>query len=182
MDKSVPLLILGLGNLICGDDGLGVTAVHRLCDAYDAPEGVRILDGGTLGLSLLPYLEEAERAILVDAIRDDAAPGSFVRLTGDDVAPAVAVRLSVHQVGVVDLLDGARWLGKTPDPLVLLGLVPSSVELSVALSPPVERNLPELVRRVADEAAALGFPLRLRPHNEPRSEFGSLAGAGALGL
>jgi hydrogenase maturation protease len=182
VDKSVPLLILGLGNLLCGDDGLGVTAVHRLLDAYDAPEGVRILDGGTLGLSLLPYLEEAERAILVDAIRDDAAPGSFVRLTGDDVAPAVAVRLSVHQVGVVDLLDGARWLGQTPGTLILLGLVPLSVELSVALSPPVEHNLPELVRRIAAESAALGFPLRLRPQNEPRPDFGSLVGIDAVGL
>jgi hydrogenase maturation protease len=182
VDKSVPLLILGLGNLICGDDGLGVTAVHRLLDAYDAPEGVRILDGGTLGLSLLPYLEDAERAILVDAIRDDAAPGSFVRLMGDDVAPAVATRLSVHQVGVIDLLDGARWLGKTPSTLVLLGLVPASVELSVALSAPVERKLPELVRRIAAESAALGFPLRLRRTHAPRPDFGSLVGIDAVGL
>ena len=182
MDKPVPLLILGLGNLLCGDDGLGVTAVERLLGAYEAPDGVLILDGGTLGLSLLPYLEDARRAILVDAVRDDAAPGSFVRLTGEDVAPAVAARLSVHQIGVVDLLDGARWLGRSPETLVLLGLVPESIELSLERSPSVERNLPELVRRVAEEAASLGFPLRLRPRHEPLSETASLAGAAALGL
>jgi hydrogenase maturation protease len=182
VDKPVPLLILGLGNLLCGDDGLGVTVVERLAGAYEAPDGVRILDGGTLGLSLLPYLEDADQVILVDAVRDDAAPGSFVRLTGDDVAPAVAARLSVHQIGVVDLLDGARWLGRMPRTLVLLGLVPESIELSLTRSPAVERNLPELVRRVAEEAAALGFPLRLRPCHEPPRQRASLAGAAAVGL
>lgn len=182
VDKPVPLLILGLGNLLCGDDGLGVTAVERLLDAYEAPEGVRILDGGTLGLSLLPYLEDAERAILVDAVRDDAVPGSFVRLSGEDVAPAVAARLSVHQIGVADLLDGARWVGRTPRTLVLLGLVPESIELSIELSASVEQNMPLLVRRVAEEAAVLGFPLRLRPRHEPPGETASLAGAAALGL
>jgi hydrogenase maturation protease len=115
-------------------------------------------------------------------VREDAAPGSFVRLTGDDVAPAVEARLSVHQIGVVDLLDGARWIGRTPETLVLLGLVPETIELSVERSPSIERSLPELVRRVAEEAAALGFPLRLRPPHEPPRETASLAGAAALGL
>lgn len=182
MDRSIPLLVLGLGNVLCGDDGLGVAAVERLLEAYQPPEGVRVLDGGTLGLSLLPYLEDARNAILVDAIRDVAAPGSLVRLEGEDVAPAVAARLSVHQVGVVDLLDGARWLGHTPEKLVLHGLVPESLELSVVRSACVEQNLPELVRRVAEEAGSLGFPFRLRSRHEPRPETSSRAGARALGL
>ena len=118
-DRSVPLLVLGLGNVLCGDDGLGAVAVHLLERRYRAPDGVLVLDGGTLGLSLLPNLEQAREAILVDAIRTDGAPGSFVRLEGDDVAPAVAARLSVHQVGVLDLLEAARWRERysvTPDP------------------------------------------------------------------
>ena len=72
--------------------------------------------------------------ILVDAIRDDAPPGTFVRLDGDEVAPAVAARLSLHQIGVADLLDGAHWRGRFPSTLVLLGLVPASVELGLGLS------------------------------------------------
>ena len=146
------------------------------------PDGVRILDGGTLGLSLLPILEDAERAILVDAIRDDQTPGSFVRLTGDAVAPAVPRGSPCTRSGVVDLLDGARWLGRTPSTLVLLGLVPLSVELSVALSAPVEHNLPELVRRIAAESSDLGFPLRPRSAHAPRAVFGSLVGIDAVGL
>jgi hydrogenase maturation protease len=175
------LLILGLGNLICADDGLGVAAVHRLWELYEAPEGVSILDGGTQGLSLLPYVEDAERVILVDAIRDDAQPGSFVRLDGDQVAPAVAHRLSVHQIGVADLLDGARWLERLPTTLVLLGVVPESVELRFGLSPSVERRLPELIGEVVAEARRLGFELRPRHAYETGADV-LLGGTHALEL
>lgn len=155
--KPTPLLVLGLGNLLLGDDGLGPLAVDRLIRRYDAPEGVNVLDGGTLGLSLLPYVEDAERAILVDAIRGDGPPGTLVRIEGEDVAPAVAARLSPHQVGVADLLDGARWRERYPSFLVLLGLVPQSLDLRVGLSPALDAVLPELVERVVAEAASLGF-------------------------
>jgi hydrogenase maturation protease len=170
-NERTPLLILGLGNLICADDGLGVTAVHCLLELYEAPEGVRILDGGTQGLALLPYVEDADRVILVDAIRDDAAPGSFVRLDGDEVAPAVAARLSVHQIGVADLLDGASWRERFPKSLVLLGLVPESVELRFGLSAAVKPQLPKLVDQVVAEARNLGFDLRPRPQNEANADF-----------
>jgi hydrogenase maturation protease len=170
MDRPTPLLILGLGNLLLGDDGLGVAAVRRLLEEYEAPEGVRVLDGGTLGLSLLPHLEDAERAILVDAISDDAPVASFVRLEGEDVAPAVAVRLSPHQIGVSDLLEGARWLGRSPRIVLLLGLVPGSIELSLERSPAVEASLPDLVGRIVEEARSLGFSFRPRASHEPLAD------------
>jgi hydrogenase maturation protease len=155
-DRAVPLLVLGLGNVLCGDDGLGVVAVHLLQRRYQAPDGVVVLDGGTLGLSLLPTLEQAREAILVDAIRADGPPGTLVRLEGDDVAPAVAARLSVHQVGVLDLLEAARWRGRYPPRLVLLGLVPESLELGVVRTPAVEAALAGLVERIVAEAGELG--------------------------
>src|SRR5512135_3845944 len=71
VDSSSRLLILGLGNLLCGDDGLGALAAQRIAETRVLPDGVKVLDGGTLGLSLLPYLEDAESAILVDAIAAD---------------------------------------------------------------------------------------------------------------
>jgi hydrogenase maturation protease len=162
MSERIPLLILGLGNVLLEDDGVGSAAISLLLDRFDPPSDVRVLDGGTLGLSLLPYLEAADAVILVDAVRADGAPGSLVWLDGDDVAPAVATRLSPHQVGVADLLDGARWLGRYPARVVLLGLVPSSMELSVGLSPLVRASLPQLVDLIVDEAARLGFLLEPR--------------------
>jgi hydrogenase maturation protease len=153
------LLILGLGNLLCCDDGVGVAALSRLMRGYEAPEGVLMMDGGTLGLSLLPYLQDARRVILVDAIAAKGPPGSPVRLEGEDVAHAVLHRLSPHQVGVADLLDGARILGDVPDEVVLVGVVPASMELSIERTPEVEAAIPDLVARVVREAARLGHPL-----------------------
>jgi len=179
MDDSTPLLVLGLGNWICTDDGLGVDAVRRLLAEYEPPEGARVLDGGTLGLSLLPELETADQAILIDAVRDDAPVGSFVRLEGDDVAPAVAARLSPHQVGVFDLLEAARWLGRYPRRVVLLGLVPGSIELGLERSPAVQEGLPGLVERVVEEARRLGFEFRAREIHEP---FAGVCAADGVGL
>jgi hydrogenase maturation protease len=180
--RPIRLLILGLGNLLCSDDGLGAAAIARLVARYEIPDGVSVQDGGTLGLALLPYLEDAQKAILVDAIRTDDPPGSHVRLDGDDVGPAVASRLSPHQIGVADLLDAARWRGRLPDVLVLLGLVPQTLELGLGRSPRVEAHLPELVQRIVEEARVLGFKLTLRRHDEAPAAPGSLDVARALGL
>jgi hydrogenase maturation protease len=162
----MPLIVLGLGNVLLEDDGAGVAAVRLLLDRYDAPPEVSVLDGGTLGLSLLPYLESAGAVILVDAVMAETAPGTLVRLGGDDVAPAVSARLSPHQVGVADLLDGARWLGRYPEYVVLLGVVPESMELRVGFSPPVQAALPALVDSIINEARALGFTFRSKSSDD----------------
>ena len=85
-------------------------------------------------------------------------PARFVRLDGDDVAPAVAARLSLHQIGVADLLDGAHWRGRYPPTLVLLGLVPASVELCFGLSVAVEPAAPGPGRSGRRRGADARFP------------------------
>lgn len=166
MSERTPLLVLGLGNVLLEDDGVGAAAVSLLLERYDAPPGVQVLDGGTLGLSLLPYLNAADAVILIDAVRAEGPPGSLVRLEGNEVAPAVATRLSPHQVGVADLLDGARWLGRYPQRIVLLGLVPESMDLVLGLSCTVRHALPALVESVVEEASRLGFTFHRLPANE----------------
>lgn len=158
-NTATELLVLGLGNVLLSDDGVGPAIISRLRDAHVVPAGVQLLDGGTLGLSLLPYLEDAKAVILVDAIAADEAPGTLVRLEGSEVGPAVATRLSPHQVGVADLLEGARWHDREPARIVLLGVVPESIELGVGLSRPVLRSMPELAELVRAEIAACGFAL-----------------------
>lgn len=157
MAEDGGLLVLGLGNLLCGDDGAGVAAVELLLRTYEIPPGASVLDGGTLGLSLLPYVEDARDAILVDAIRADAPPGSPVRLEGRDVPLAAMERLSVHQVGVADLLGGASLVGRLPQRLLLLGVVPETIELRFGRSASVEAALPDLVERIVTEAEAWGY-------------------------
>lgn len=172
--KPEHLLILGLGNVLCGDDGLGVAAAAQLDRQYRLPDGVQLMDGGTLGLSLLHYVSQPDALIIVDAIQADGPPGTFVRLTGDEVAPAIESRLSVHQVGVADLLDGLRWTASGPSQIVLLGLVPGSIELELGRSPAVARALPRLVEAVVIETARLGFELIPREKDEllPGSDSG----------
>jgi len=158
--QRIALLVLGLGNLLCGDDGLGPAAVSLLTRMFEIPDGMCVLDGGTLGLSLLPYIEDARHVLLIDAVRTDQPAGSFVRLDGDDVACAVRDRLSVHQIGVADLLDGARWRGRYPARLTLLGLVPETLELGLERSAAVDAGLPVLIEQIVSEARALGHELR----------------------
>jgi hydrogenase maturation protease len=179
--RPTALLVLGLGNLLCGDDGIGPATIHLLARRYDTPDGVMVLDGGTLGLALLPYVEDAQQVLLIDAVRADLPPGSFVRLQGEEVAPAVAERLSVHQVGVADLLDAARWRGTYPAQLTLLGLVPETVELGLGRTAAVERQLPALVARIVAEADRLGYRFRER-NNETAGARGAGDVARVFGL
>lgn len=156
-DDSVPLLVLGLGNMLCEDDGAGVAAVNALVAGYVVPDGVRVIDGGTMGMSLLPWIRSARKLIIVDAIASDSPPGTLVRLEGKDVAHAAAHRMSVHQVGVLDLLDSNRLMGDGPDEIILCGVVPEAMGLTVDLTPAVQAALPGLVERVVEEMCALGF-------------------------
>ena len=158
MNERTPVLVLGLGNVVCTDDGAGIAAIHKLMREYDLPEGVLALDGGTLGLSLLPLVDSADQVILVDAIKADGPPGTQVRIEGEEVAPAVYERLSPHQIGVADLLAGASLLDRYPDRVVVIGVVPESIELGIERTPAVQASIPELVERVVKELTAMGYP------------------------
>ena len=175
-EKPTGLLVLGLGNVLLGDDGLGAVALARLASRYLIPTGVRLEDGGTLGLGLLGLLSEAEHVILVDAVRTDSPPGTQVRLDGDDVMPAVRDRLSPHQVGVAELLDTARLIGCYPATVTLIGLVPESLDLGLARSPAVAASLDELVEAIVREVAALGYPMVLQTRSRLGADSSLAAG------
>jgi hydrogenase maturation protease len=182
MDERRGLLILGLGNLLLADDGLGPAAVARLQRGFEMPAAVEAADGGTLGLALLGLIAESDRVILVDAIRHEAPAGSLVRVEGDEVAPAVRERLSPHQVGVADLLEAARLAGCYPLSVTLLGLVPEKIDLSLERSAAVERGLNALVEAIVLEASALGYNLVPKENADRRDGDTDRAGSRGLGL
>jgi hydrogenase maturation protease len=158
-DSRLPVLILGLGNLLLGDDGVGPLALARLERDYRIPAGVRLAEGGTLGLRLLDEIAEARHLILVDAVATEEAPGTLVRLDGEEVMDAVRDRLSVHQVGVADLLDAARLIGRYPASVVLLGVVPGRIGLAVTRTAAVDEAIPALISAVIEEAKIHGYQL-----------------------
>lgn len=148
------IAVIGLGNVVCGDDGLGVHAVARLRRTGAVPGGVELVEGGTAGLLLLPTLADARRVVLVDAIDDGRPPGALVRLAGEDWPRMFAAHVTPHDVGLRDLLGAAQLSGAWPEELVLLGLQPQSTRMSATLSPPVAAALDGLVAAVAEQLAA----------------------------
>jgi hydrogenase maturation protease len=187
-DAPIELLVLGLGNPLYGDDGLGVAALEQLRRQFRPPPGVEMADGGTLGMALVPLLQRTARLILIDAVLADAPAGDLVRIEGRELPESFPRRLSPHEVGVLDLLFGTRMLGQAPDPVVVVGLVPERVAFGLERSEAVEASLPALVEAVAAEARQLGFPLQTaendnaRPPHAPRTGHGSGAGAGTDGV
>ena len=150
------ILVLGLGNLLMSDDSIGVRTVQRLQQDFRVPEGVTILDGGTLGLDLLPYIELADQLLIVDALEMRAEPGSLFRLEGDEVPRAFASKLSVHQMGLQDLLAVAELQGYAPQKLVVHGIQAGSIEMKLELSPPVKAAMDTLLDAVVSELREWG--------------------------
>jgi len=148
-------LILGLGNLLLQDEGLGVRAIERLRQNNSLPEEVEILDGGTLGISLLPYFAGITDLLIVDAVDFDQPPGSMVRLEGEAIPATLLPKLSMHQVGLQELLAAGYISGELPPRIVLLGLQPERVDWGTELSPAIEGALDGLAQAVLEELRAI---------------------------
>lgn len=141
-------LVLGIGNTIMMDDGAGVEVIRRLSTGATLPPSVTLLDGGTLGLDLLPYLEGIQRLIVVDAVDWGAEPGTLVRMTGDAVPLTLETRVSPHQMGMKDLLAVARLTGSLPDEVILHGIQPGRIDMGIGFSLPVEHAIDALAMAV----------------------------------
>ena len=153
------ILILGIGNSLMNDDALGVVAIEALRARYAFPAGVTVVDGGTLGLDLLPMLEGVKKLLIIDAIDMGATPGELFRLHGEEVPRAFASKLSVHQMGVQDLLAVAELQGHVPEELVVWGVQPGSIEMEMRLSPAVAAAMVPLLDGVIGELAGWGVEL-----------------------
>jgi len=147
--------IIGVGNLLMGDDGVGVE-VARLLSQHPLPEGVEVIDGGTGGLSLLPYIEESDGVIFVDAVDAKETPGTVIRLSVEEILSGRDgdIPFSLHEAAVPDLLRLASELGITPRS-VLFGVQVASVTPGIGLSPLVAESLDRMVGLILDEVHSL---------------------------
>lgn len=148
------ILLVGIGNILMSDDGIGVRAIELLSERYRFPEEVTVLDGGTLGLSLLPHVQNVDRLIVIDAVDTGSPPGTLVRLAGEEIPRALESKLSPHQLGLKDLLGVASLLGCAPGETVICGVQPASVQMGMDLSPSVQAQLESLVESVLQQLAA----------------------------
>ncbi len=155
-------VVLGAGSLLMGDDGVGVEAVHVLSERWAESPTLRFLDGGVWGMRLLPAIEEADRLIVIDAIRAGAEPGALVRLSRHEIPRHTNAKLSPHQIDLGEVFAVAELRGKFPPEAVAIGVEPERVEAYVPLSPQVRACLPELVETVERQLQAWGHELRRR--------------------
>jgi hydrogenase maturation protease len=144
------------------DDGVGVKVVQRLQREYRFPSCVEVMDGGTLGLDLLPKLEGIDHLIVVDAVETGERPGTCVRLTGEELPVALETKLSPHQMGLKDLLAVARLLGHSPGEMLLIGVQPGSIEMDTELTPEVEAAVEVLVANILLELEKIGLAAERR--------------------
>lgn len=152
-------LVLGVGNKLMSDEGIGVHVIERLIETYRIPEEVQVLDGGTLGLDLLYYLEGIENLLMVDAAETGREPGTVIRLEGEQVPAFMSVKISPHQLGVPDMLAAARLQGTYPRRLVLWGVQPELITLGLDLSPLLAARRDYLADRLAEELRGWGHQI-----------------------
>ena len=144
-------VILGVGNTIRADEGVGVRVVEALERDYKLPEGVVAIDGGTSSMEMLEDLSDLDFLVVVDAITDHKPPGTLIKLEGDAVPVFFRRNLSPHGIGLSDVLAALEFMGKSPQETIILGVQPLSLELSTELTPEIASRVPTLVGQVVEE-------------------------------
>ena len=150
-------LVLGVGNILLADEGVGVRVVEAFQKRYGTPEEVDVLDGGTAGMDLLDALSGRSHIVIVDAVRTRAEPGTVVRLTGKEVPALFNNRISPHQLGISDVLAILRLIDQEPGHIALIGIVPAGLDPGLELSSVIADKIEEMVELVADELRGHGF-------------------------
>jgi len=140
-------VVLGIGNTLNRDEGLGVFALDALRGVVDPVDDLEFIDGGTLGLNLLTIVEDSSHLLILDAVDAGVSPGTVVELGRDEIPLFSGVRLSQHQITFQEVLGLARVRGHFPDKLHLIGVQPLDIEIGVGVSEAVETAMDEVVGR-----------------------------------
>lgn len=142
------ILVLGIGNLLLGDEAIGVRIVEALEQRYLLPPHVEVLDGGTSGMDLLDVMANRDHLIVADAVLTGDEPGSVVMLHDDEIPAMFTRKVSPHQIGLADVLMALRLTGEFPVRLTLVGVVPQTLEPGIALSPVVQQALEPALQQI----------------------------------
>jgi hydrogenase maturation protease len=157
------IVVLGVGNILLSDEGIGVRAVEELGRAYALPPEVEIIDGGTSAMELLDDLARCDLLIIADCVRAGRPPGHLLRLVDAEIPALFRTKLSPHQVGLPEVLATLVITQEAPMRTVLFGVEPESLATGLGLTPTVAATLPALVAALAEEIAATGAALSPRP-------------------
>lgn len=155
-------LVLGMGNILLEDEGLGIRALEILQRQYEFSAEVELLDGGTTGMGLLDEISRREHVLILDAVQTGDPPGTLKVLRDQEVPVYFGIRITPHQLGLSDVLATLELTGEQPGSVTVLGIVPESLELSLEVSERIQGRLSDLVAATVDELTDLGFRPELR--------------------
>lgn len=156
------ILIIGMGNVLMQDEGVGVRAVEELENQYIIPAGVKVVDGGTAGMELFEPIRDCDQLIVADAVNTGGAYGTLTRIVNDQIPAFFQTKLSNHQLGLSDLLGLLKLKGEMPDHVAIIGMVPHSLEQKLGLTAEAEAGLDAMVGMLVAELKNLGVTLEKR--------------------
>ena len=153
------IAVFGIGNILLSDDGVGVHTLNKLKEEYALPEYVELIDGGTKGLDLLPLLEDRDKVMIIDAANFKKEPGTIGTVEGDKIPAFLSTKLSVHQIGLPDMLFAAKLMDIMPPEICLIGIQPESMATSVEMSDVVSRGMEPLLEKVIERLKEWGVEI-----------------------
>ncbi len=154
------IIIMGVGNILMEDEGIGIRVVERLTCSYHIPDNIEVVDGGTAGTELLGTMRNAEHLIIADCVNTGANPGSLVTIKDDDIPAFFQTKLSNHQLGISDLLAILKMTDDEPEQVTIVGMVPFSIENKLKLSENAEKLLDEMLALLVSRIEVLGIKLK----------------------
>jgi len=157
------ILIIGMGNVLMQDEGVGVRAAEELENRFHIPEGVTVMDGGTTGMELFEPMRNCDSLIVADAVNASVPPGSLVRIANEEIRAFFQTKISNHQLGLSDLLALLTLKGEVPRHIAIIGMVPHSLENRLGLTEEATAGLADMVEMLQAELAGLG--VRLTPRD-----------------
>jgi hydrogenase maturation protease len=156
MTDAKPIRIVGIGNVLMGDDGLGPYLIEILKSRFEFPDHVELVDGGTPGLDFLPYLSNARSVIVLDTVSSKGEPGTLkIYRDQEIIGSAPPPRLTPHQPGLREALMATELTDASPGEMVLLGVIPETLEQGTTLSEPVQHAVENVVAEVITELERL---------------------------
>ncbi len=167
------VLLLGLGNILLMDEGVGVRAMEAVVDRYDLAPGVEAADGGTAGMDMLNLLSDRDHIIVLDAVKTGEEPGTLVRLVDEQVPAFFRQKISPHQLSLSDVLATLTLMGQKPPRVTVLGVVPEALGTGMMLSDLISRKCEHLVEMAVEEMAGIGLAPRLKADSSVPSGAGT---------
>ncbi len=151
------IVILGIGNILLSDEGVGVKVVKDLEKRLKSIENLELVDGGTGGFFLLSFIESAEKLLVIDTISGNSPPGTIYKFKNEEIPSQTIEKISLHEISFSDILTLAKLRGKFPKEIVIIGIEPESLEMGIELSEPVKANYEKLIEEVLKQLKEWGI-------------------------